>query len=130
VYGDPPVDTQEFLERRGVSIFSLANTDGDLQQSAAALKLIAAHDPSVVYFVAIKLGVRMILAKVLTPSIALVDTQPPSDLHKELTGCKDLQHRICMDGSEYYARLHATCQATLAVKRAGELHERKNQSAI
>jgi hypothetical protein len=50
----------------------------------------------------------MILAKVLTPAIALVDTDHPAALHKELAECRDLQYRISMDGSEYYARLHAS----------------------
>ncbi len=108
VYGDPPLDLQESLERRGVSIRRLPEGGGLVQQSASALQFIAAFNPSVVSIVGINVAVRMVLAKVLAPEIALVDADGPATLSKKLTEHKEVQHRICLDGSEYYARLHAS----------------------
>jgi hypothetical protein len=120
VYGDPPLDLQESLERRGVPILRLLEGEGLVQQSASALKFIAACNPSVVSIVGINVAVRMVLAKVLAPEISLVDADDPATLSKKLAEHKDLQHRICLDGSEYYARLHATwTDATAAGRTEG-----------
>lgn len=130
VYGRLPVDFQEFLEQRGVSILCLTAEGSIVQQSACALKLIAASNPAAVYFVGINAELRMVLAKVLSPELVLIDVDHPAVISTMLAKHKAFQHRICMDGSEYYARLHALWKDENAVAEPEVGNARASQSSI
>jgi hypothetical protein len=77
-----------------------------LRQSASALAFISYLNPTAVHFVHIDVGIRMLLAKILTPEIRIVDADHPVALSRKLSAHAEFQRRIGFSGSEYYARLH------------------------
>ena len=106
-FGDPPFDCQEQLEGQGVTFRRLPVEASPIGQARAALRFIAECGASVVYFSGVDIEVRLLLAKVLAPAIAIVDMDSPAALYKSLELSPKLQHRVCMDSSAYYARLRA-----------------------
>jgi glycosyltransferase involved in cell wall biosynthesis len=106
VYGDAPPRLRHALRRQGIRTVRLSEAGNVVATATAALRLIAATRADVIYFEGIDVRLRLLLAKVLPPSIVLIDRDGPNDLSDRLAVHQTLQRRLCLDGSEYYARLH------------------------
>lgn len=112
LYGDSPLDLPQGLKAKGISLRRLPQTATPVTRSYAALRFILGCSASDVHFAGIDVQVRLLLAKVLSPHIRIFDFEDAGKLWKSLQAHKTLQHRLCMDGSEYYARLQASPSGT------------------
>jgi glycosyltransferase involved in cell wall biosynthesis len=105
VCGVPPLDLQESLQRNGVEVKRLPE-GGFLRQAAASLALISSCRAYSVYLAGVDVPLRLILAKILPPETEIIDLEAPDVLSTNLAVHRNLQHRLCLDASDYYARLH------------------------
>jgi hypothetical protein len=107
LFGTPRLDVQERFESVGIRLHRLPVEAGRLGQARAALRYIAQCEASVVHLGGIEIELKLLLAKVLDPAVTLLDADSPATIFETLKPHAKFQHRLCMDGSEYYARLSA-----------------------
>lgn len=106
VFGRLSLDIQHELTSLGACVRQLSER-GLLYNLREALRFIAEQEASTVYLVDLDVKLRLLLAKILSPRIALIDIQDAASLFSAVENNIEFQQRICTDFSTYYSRLRS-----------------------
>ena len=106
VFGRPSFEVQEDLQSSGARVRRLSDRDV-LLSSQDALRYIKEQRACTVYLVGVDIRVKLLLSKILSPRVALIDVQDYASLFSTLENNKEFQQRICSDASAYYSRLRS-----------------------